>query len=223
MNTLEAIAARRSIRKFKDKPIPEEAIQAILTAGTQAPSGRNRQPWRFVAVKGEKCAEMVRVMRGGIARAKARGEDPGSSEWTADIMEQAPVTVFIFNPHGLHPWLTRSIEQMFMDVVNIQSIGAAIQNMVLAAQDLGLGSLWICDVFEAYEELREWLGEESQMIAAVSFGYADERPGARSRKPVNEVTRWVWEFPTDAPPLKKQPSEGCNGTKLINRSKGVTK
>ena len=191
MNTLEAIAARRSIRKFKDKPIPEEAIQAILTAGTQAPSGRNRQPWRFVAVKGEKCAEMVRVMRGGIARAKARGEDPGSSEWTADIMEQAPVTVFIFNPHGLHPWLTRSIEQMFMDVVNIQSIGAAIQNMVLAAQDLGIASLWICDVFEAYEELREWLGEESQMIAAVSFGYADESPGARSRKPVSEVTRWV--------------------------------
>ena len=187
MNTLEAIAARRSIRKFKDKPIPEEAIQAILTAGTQAPSGRNRQPWRFVAVKGEKCAEMVRVMREGMARFTERG----SSERTADIMEQAPVTVFIFNPHGLHPWLTRSIEQMFMDVVNIQSIGAAIQNMVLAAQDLGIGSLWICDVFEAYEELREWLGEESQMIAAVSFGYADERPGARSRKPVSEVTRWV--------------------------------
>jgi nitroreductase len=106
-------------------------------------------------------------------------------------MEQAPVTVFIFNPFGVHPWQTRSIEQMFIDVVNIQSIGAAIQNMVLAAQDLDIASLWICDVFEAYEELREWLGEESQMIAAVSFGYADESPGARSRKPVSEVTRWV--------------------------------
>jgi nitroreductase len=191
VNTLEAIAARRSIRKFKPDPVPDEAIQAILTAATQAPSAKNRQPWRFVVVRGERCSEMVRVMREGIARAKARGEDPGSSESTANIMEQAPVTIFAFHPHGLHPWLARSIEQMFMDVVNIQSIGAAMQNMVLAAQDLGIGSLWICDVFEAYEELREWLEEKGQMIAAVSLGYADESPGARRRKPVAEVTRWL--------------------------------
>ena len=101
------------------------------------------------------------------------------------------MTVFVFNPFGMHPWLARSIEQNFHDVVNIQSIGAAIQNMVLAAQDLGIGSLWICDVFEAYEELRQWLGEEGQMIAAVSFGYADERPAARPRKPIKQVARWV--------------------------------
>ena len=191
MNTLEAIAARRSIRRFKDSPIPDEALQAVLTAATQAPSGKNRQPWRFIVVQGEKRAEMVRVMREGMAKEKARGEDPGSSEGSANIMEQAPVTVFIFNPDGMHPWLTRSIEQMFTDVVNVQSVGAAIQNMLLAAQDLGIGSLWICDVFCAYGELCDWLGEESQMIAAVSLGYPDESPGARPRKPVSEVTRWV--------------------------------
>ena len=101
MNTLETITARRSIRKFKGTPIPDDVLQTILTAGTQAPSGKNRQPWRFVVVSGEKCAEMVRVMREGIAKAKARGEDPGSAEWTADVMEQAPVTVFVFNPHGM--------------------------------------------------------------------------------------------------------------------------
>jgi nitroreductase len=191
VNTLDAIAGRRSIRRFKDKPIPDEALQTILTAATQAPSSKNRQPWRFVVVRGDKRAEMVRVMREGIAKEKARGEDPGSSEGSADIMEQAPVTIFIFDPGSLPPWLTRSIEQMFTDVVNIQAIGAAIQNMLLAAQDLGLGSLWICDVFYAYEDLRNWLGEEGQMIAAVSLGYADESPGARPRKPVSEVTRWV--------------------------------
>ena len=191
MNTLDAIAGRRSIRRFKDQPIPDEALQAILTAATQAPSSKNRQPWRFVVVKSDKRAEMVRVMREGIAKEKARGEDPGSSEGSADIMEQAPVTIFIFDPGSMPPWLTRSIGQMFTDVVNIQSIGAAIQNMLLAAQDLGIGSLWICDVFYAYEDLRNWLGEEGQMIAAVSLGYADESPGARPRKPVSEVTRWV--------------------------------
>ena len=83
MNTLDAIAARRSIRRFKDAPIPDEVLQAVLTAATQAPSGRNRQPWRFIVVQGEKRAEMVRVMREGIAKMKARGEDPGSSEGSA--------------------------------------------------------------------------------------------------------------------------------------------
>lgn len=191
MNTLETIATRRSIREFKRDPIPEADLQKILTAAIQAPSGKNRQPWRFIVVQGEKRAEMIQVMRAGITREKAQGEAPGSSEWTANVMEQAPVTVFIFNPHGIHPWLTHSIDQNFDDLVNVQSIGAAIQNMLLAAQDLGLGSLWICDVFYAYEELLKWLGESCQMVAAVSLGYPDETPAARPRKPVSEVTRWV--------------------------------
>jgi nitroreductase len=77
MNTRKAIATRRSVRKFKPDPIPDEALTAILTAGIQAPSGKNRQPWRFVVVQGDKRSEMVCVMRQGIADAKARGENPG--------------------------------------------------------------------------------------------------------------------------------------------------
>jgi nitroreductase len=189
LNTLEAISGRRSIRKFKDNPIPDEMLQAILTAGIQAPSGKNRQPWRFIVVKQDKRPELIRIMRQQIAKAKTRGEDLGSSEWTTNVMEQAPVTVFIFNPDGSRPWLAHSIDQMFTDIVDIQSIGAAIQNMLLAALELGIGSLWICDVFYAYEELCNWLGEKGEMIAAVSFGYPDESPAARPRKSFNEVVR----------------------------------
>lgn len=189
MNTLAAIAERRSIRKFKDTPIQDDTLQTILTAAIQAPSGKNQQPWRFIIVKSDKRAEMVRVMREGIDRLKVRGEDLGSSEGSVHVMEQAPVTIFIFNPQGLRPWLVHSVDQIFDDVVNIQSVGAAIQNMLLAAQDLGLGSLWICDVFYAYEELCEWLGEQGEMIAAVSLGYPDECPAARPRKPISEVVR----------------------------------
>jgi nitroreductase len=191
MNTLNAIAERRSIRKFKADPVPEEMLQVILTAATQAPSGKNKQPWRFIVVRDEARLEMVRVMREGVAKMKAEGENLGSSVGTANIMELAPVTVFVFNPEGIPPWQDHTIMQCINDVVNIQSIGAAIQNMLLAAQDLGLGSLWICDVFAAYKELCEWLGEKSQMIAAVSFGFPDEKPEARSRKPASEVTRFV--------------------------------
>ncbi|MBM3189526.1 MAG: nitroreductase [Chloroflexi bacterium] len=190
MNTLEAIASRRSIRRFRSDPVPTEALKAILEAARQAPSGKNRQPWRFVVVQGEQRADMVRLIREAIASLKARGDDTGSAEWTANVMEQAPATVFVFNPKGLHPWLAHSTEQMFQDLVDVQSIGAAIQNMLLAALDLGLGSLWICDVLYAYEELQAWLGEEGELIAAVSFGYPDESPAARSRKPLEELVRW---------------------------------
>jgi len=189
VNTLEAIAERRSIRKFKPDPLPEETLRTIINAGIQAPSGKNRQPWRFVIVKEDQRPEMVRILREGIAKVKAEGDDPGSSEYTASIMERAPLTVFVFNPDGIFPWLAHSIDQNINELVDTQSIGAAIQNMLLAAEELGVGSLWICDVFYAYEALCTWLGEKGQMIAAITFGYPSESPAARSRKSYNELVR----------------------------------
>lgn len=191
MNTLEAMASRRSIRRFEDRPIPRETVEAILQAGIQAPSGKNRQPWRFVVVSGEKRATLVKILLDAVAGAKSRGEDAGSAEGTARVMERAPVTVFVFNPGGTDPWTPRSVPQAFQELVDVQSVGAAIENMLLAAQDLGLGSLWIADVLYAYEELRSWLGEAGQMIAAISFGYAAERPAPRPRRTLHETARWL--------------------------------
>jgi len=192
VNTIEAIAARRSIRKFKDTPVPEEMIRTVLQAAIQAPSAKNRQPWRFVVVRGDKRAEMVRIMRQGIDYVETLNIDGGvgSSRWTAAVMERAPVTIFVFNDANEHTPGKLMWDEPG-DVTDVQSIGATIQNMLLAAQDLGLGTLWICDVFYAYSELIAWLGETHQMIAAISLGYADESPAARPRKPFDEVVRWL--------------------------------
>jgi nitroreductase len=187
MSTLEAIAQRRSIRRFRPDPIPDDVLLRILTAGTQAPSGGNSQPWRFVVVQGEKRAEMVRILREAVARVKGEGGNAGSAPGTANCMEQAPVTVFVCSaaaqqgPTG---------GKKSSDWGDVQAIGAAIQNMLLAAEELGIGSLWICDVFYAYAQFCEWLGQP-ELIAAVSFGYSDEQPAARPRKPVSEVTTWL--------------------------------
>jgi nitroreductase len=191
VNTLEAIAGRRSIRKYQDKPLPEEFVQQILEAATLAPSGKNSQPWRFHVVREDKRAEMVRVMREGMAHAREAGVPLGSTEWTARIMETTPVTVFVFNGNAQVDARAPDMGAMLGSLVAVQSIGAAIQNMLLAAHELGVGSLWICDVFYAYHELTDWLGETHQMIAAVSFGYPAESPDPRPRKPVSEVTTWV--------------------------------
>lgn len=191
MKVFEAIAKRRSIRKFKPDPIPEDALRQILQAGLLAPSGKNNQPWKLYVVQGEKNTEMLAQMRAGITRNESQGHDTGSAKYTIRVMEQAPVTVFVYNRFGTPPWKPQSIDQNFSDVVNLQSIGAAIQNMLLTAEELGLGSLWICDVFSAYEELSTWFGEQSALIAAISFGVADEHPVARKRKDFDDLVHWV--------------------------------
>ena len=191
METLEAIATRRSIRKFTDRPVTEETVNGVLAAAILAPSGKNRQPWRFVVLAGgEKRAQMIRVMREGIADTKARGMETGSAIVTARVMERAPVTIFVFNPQGVHPWASHSLAQTLMETVDTQSIGAAIQNMLLAAQAMGLGTLWMCDVWSAYQQLETWLGESGELVAAVALGYPDEQPAARPRHPLSEVVHW---------------------------------
>jgi len=191
VNTRETIATRRSIRRFKLDPLPKDAVEQILKAASLAPSGKNRQPWRFILVREEKRNEMTRVLQETLKQWNKRGEDTGSAKWTTEIMAQAPLTVFVINPDGVDPWEEHSVEQMFQELVDVQSIGAAIQNMALAAQDLGIGSLWICDVLYAITELKEWLGESGELIAAMSFGYPDESPDARHRKALSEIVREV--------------------------------
>jgi nitroreductase len=178
MDVFETIEKRRSIRKFKDNPVPEDVLAKILTAGTLAPSGKNKQPWQFYVVQGKERQEMIAAMQKGMNRLEKMGIVSGSAKYTIRVLAHAPVTVFVFNPNSKHPLKRRDTMEIYSDVVDIQSVGAAIQNMLLAALDLGIGSLWICDVFYGYEELCDWLGAKGQMIAAVSFGYPNQSPAA---------------------------------------------
>ncbi len=191
MDVMEAINNRRSIRRFRGDKLSNDVIRTILEAGIKAPSGKNKQPWEFVVVTGDKRIEMMQVMRGGIQAFKAQHGNVGSAEHSANIMEQAPATIFIFNPYGAYPWQEKTVEQQITETVDVQSVGAAIQNMILAAANLGLGSLWICDIFFAYEELCKWLKKDCQMVAALALGCPDENPPMRQRKNIDEVTEWI--------------------------------
>lgn len=191
MSVFDLISSRRSIRKYKTDPIPDESLRKILQSGILAPSGNNRQTWKFYVVQGEKHAEMVERLKEGLDNRVKQGEDIAGAKHSFDIMAEAPVTVFVFRPNRTAPWPARSQRQHFSDVVDVQSVGACIQNMVLMAEEMGIGSLWICDIFSAYEELSDWLGESTEMIAAVSFGLADEHPAARKRKSFDEVVHWL--------------------------------
>ena len=98
MNVIEAIQQRRSIRKFADTPVPEEIVRKILEAAIEAPSGKNKQPWKFIVVDHQHRDEMIRIMEENVQKVKDTGGDPGSSEHTTKAMAQAPITILIFNP-----------------------------------------------------------------------------------------------------------------------------
>lgn len=193
---LSAITDRRSIRKYKDIPVPQNLIEDILQAGILAPSSKNRQPWRFVVVSSNAKTDMLRAMEQGLIREEKDPMLPDSKQHlsgarhTLEIMRQAPVTIFVINTLGIG--LSRSIgtENRIYEICNAQSIGAAIQNMSITAAESGLGSLWICDTFFAYNELQAWLNTEGELYAAFTLGYADENPGARPRKAMHDVVEW---------------------------------
>ncbi|MHC1747673.1 MAG: nitroreductase family protein [Cellulosilyticaceae bacterium] len=197
METFDVISKRRSIRKFIDKDIPIELIKKILNSAMQAPSAKNRQPWKFIVVTNNEKVEMLEAMQAGIENERNHlGLLPNSLQFlngaqnTMKMMEQAPITVFVFNTADNYFWDETTIENKFSDMANIQSIGASIENMLLAATDLGIGSLWICDIFFAYREICKWLNEKNQLVAAISLGYANENPNPRPRKKLDDIVEW---------------------------------
>ncbi len=193
---LEAIVARRSIRKYQDKYVPRPLIEEIIKAGLLAPSSKNRQPWKFIVVSGESKAAMLEAMKNGLERERIEPLLPScakylsGAEHTIDIMRQAPVVIFIVNTLGLDVNCSLTAEERIYEICNAQSIGAAMENMSLAATELGLGSLWICDTYFAHKELCDWLHTDGELFAAMTIGYADESPYPRSRKPINDVVEW---------------------------------
>ena len=193
---IHAVTARRSIRKYKSDEVPLPYIEEILKAGTLAPSSKNRQPWRFTVVQGKAKKEMLSAMERGLNRERKNPLLPGSvkllkgAEYTLSIMKQAPVIIFVANRNGTDIRKDLDTEERIYENCNAQSIGAAIENMTLTATELGLGSLWICDTYFAYEELTEWLGTEGALYAALAVGYADESPAPRPRKDINSITEW---------------------------------
>lgn len=135
---------------------------------------------------------MSEMMNKGIAQLEANGvQAPSlSAVNSAKIIAQAPVTVLVFNSY----WKVSDDHNgpgHYWSLSDTQSVGAAIQNMLLTAEELGLGSLWIGDIYVAEHLLPDWLGCQDELVAAVSFGYPAEAPAARPRKPWSEITTWL--------------------------------
>lgn len=194
---MSIIDNRRSIRKFLSKPVSEQDIVEILQSAIKAPSSKNRQPWKYIVIQGRAKEEMLSAFRKGIDREENQSpllpksrQHLAAARYTVEIMAEAPVNIFVVNPLGKDIMADLTPEERIYDICNLQSISASIENMLLAASDKGIGSLWICDIYFAYAELSQWLNEPGALIAAVALGYPDESPKARPRKKLEDVVEW---------------------------------
>jgi nitroreductase len=192
LTTQEAIFRRRSIRKFKPDPVPDECITALLECARLAPSGCNAQPWRFKVVRdGEEKLGLAEAAHNQLFIAEApvvlvccadvQGYLDGSVSGIQDLGRIGAVEDRVVKV------LVRSIEQMKNYTVEqlgariAASVAIAVEHMVLRALDFGLGTCWVRFLDgEKIKKIFGW-GESIYVVALLPVGYPAEAPAARKR------------------------------------------
>lgn len=162
MDTFEAITSRRSVREFTDEPVSEDELDRLLEAARWAPSGLNNQPWRFMKVTDRG------LMIGLSELTRYRGLVAGA---------QALIAVFLDN------------EEVYDRVKDLQSTGAAIQNILLASRELGLGACWTGEILNRRQDAEGLLEvpEHLELMALIAVGHPVPRERAGVRHPLSSM------------------------------------
>ena len=196
---LEAIAARRAIRRYADRPVSRAQIEAVLRAANRAPSAHNRQPWRFAVLTRRADRERLARAMGDRLRADrlADGDPPAAVERDvarsfARIAGAPVVLVVCLSMAGMdaYPDERRARAEWVMAV---QSVSMAAQNMWLAAHSLGLGMCWLCAPLFAPEAVRRTLAlpADWEPLGLMTLGHPAETPRRKPRAPLSERVIWV--------------------------------
>lgn len=203
ITAIEMIYQRKSTRNFESKyEIPKSIQEEILNAGLRAPSPKNRQPWRYVVVDDrETLGKIECVMKKTLQDLKTKRilqnkdvSDLNMALDTAKIIGQCSLLVFLCyerddsNNHNEN--IDWPLSAQAFEVADILSIGASVQNMLLAACELGIDSLWIADVLYMHDELCSMMGLKYPFVAAVAFGQA-----AKHQTPRKSLKEKMIRFP----------------------------
>jgi len=177
----EAIRERRSIRKFKKSPVAKDLLEKIFDIALWAPSGMNRQNWKFFVLAGERKEELVSIAAGSFEYL-----EPQLQERFADKPKIVEATRRFFKRLGGAPVVVCAyFEPANMeDVTSFQNVAAAIQNLLLVAYAEGLGSCWMTGPVTVGEEISRFLGvKDMTLVAVIPMGYPDETPKIPPRRP----------------------------------------
>lgn len=193
------VRGRRSVRRYQEREVPRRLIEEVLEAARWAPSPHGRQPWRFVV-----------LTRYDL---KERLADAMGVSWRENLaMDQEPDEVIdarlansrhrlLHAPALIIPCLYLTELDQYPDakrqeaetIMAIQSLGAAVENMLLAAWSLGLDSGWMCAPLFCPEVVCEVLELDSSLIphALITVGYLGSEPRRREHRPIEAlIARW---------------------------------
>jgi len=205
----ELIKTRRSVRKFQDKPVPEDLLVKALELATWAPNGGNKQAWKFCIVTSkdliQKMGDAVKSKTELIAswpEAEQFGETVTRWRRTSDFFRKAPVCIAVLMGKYISP--ADSILQARGDAdpiareirsyraigkSSLQSAAAAITYLCLILHSFGIGTTWMAGPLQAKKEIEQLLNVSSDwdFVGLIPVGYAAEVPKVPPRKPINDV------------------------------------
>ena len=173
--TMRTIKARRSVRTYAKDEVTDGQVQALLQAANMAPSAHNQQAWRFIVLRGNKKSELAQL----VTQKAAEFPRPAAAllRMGAKSILSAPVVIAVANTgdlirHGTDLFqVEKEMAHDFFRTMEIQSSAAAVQNILLAATSLGLGTVWLGILYLIKDEVLRFLGEpEGEFMAVVPVG-----------------------------------------------------
>lgn len=205
MDLLNAIQSRRSCRNFDGRPVEPEKINIILEAARWAPSPANSQPWEFIVVT-DKAAIMrlyelsEEAKRNGVMELRGFSyirplpenvtveDKPAAIRYSLKFLKDVPVVIGVVGIPA--PTIKQGVVEKTRDSYKY-ACAAAIQNMLLAAEDQGLGSLWFTMYDPALVSGFLQVDRAKHLLALVCIGYPAGKPSPRDRIALKQKVRWL--------------------------------
>ncbi len=195
---LDLVKARRSIRRYLDRPVSRQVIDELLEAARWAPSAHNRQPWRFAIVESAEKKDALASAMGQHLRADLERDGAPAAVIEADTgrsyarITGAPVVIVVslsMKDMDSYPDTVRQVAERTMAV---QSVAMAVQNLLLAAHARGLGACWMCAPLFVPETVRQVLELESdwEPQALITLGYPAETK-TKTRMPWQSIIKYL--------------------------------
>ncbi len=211
MKVIDAIYSRKSVRKFKDTVVPKEDILKMLEAATQAPSPKHQQNWNFVVLTNR---DIINKMADIVTKSHEKLADMATNEKDRKIhmsviryytcFKNAPVVVMVYGSEYkmIEYKILRendATKEVLDTLVSPQSaaqgIGAAVENFLLAATEMGYGTCYMTGPTHAKTEIEELIGFDKpgfELMSMISLGVAEEdTPAKPPRKPLEEVVTFI--------------------------------
>lgn len=190
---LETIKNRRTVRRFNEKSVPLSILKTLLDAARWAPCPNGLQPWKFfIAKKGNNTTDKIIK----YLEERNKTKNIGAAVFLNDainILKRAPIVIYVFNSRILTKKLNviGAYYERKGNIFEHQAIAAAIENLLLCAEEFGLGAVWLGSPLFVSSGIENILNTDFELCAIIGLGFYDIKPKVTHRLPVNAIVEFI--------------------------------